>query len=109
MSDIDYKAQPSELSHAVREMADDFYDAGLIDRITLRRFDTSSVAPAEEITPDDIRALREREQVSQPVFALYLNVSKNLVSDWERGKKRPGGPALRLLSLVRKNGLSSIA
>jgi putative transcriptional regulator len=47
--------------------------------------------------------------VSQPIFARYLNVSKNLVSDWERGVKRPGGPALRLLSVVRKNGLRAIA
>jgi putative transcriptional regulator len=42
------------------------------------------------------------------VVAQYLSVSKNLVSDWERGKK-PGGPALRLLTIVRKKGLSAIA
>jgi DNA-binding transcriptional regulator YiaG len=52
---------------------------------------------AEPLAPEEIKALREREQVSQPVFARYLNVSRNLVSDWERGVKRPGGPALRLL------------
>ena len=46
--------------------------------------------------------------VSQPVFARYLNVSKNLVSDWERGVKRPGGPALRLLSIVSRKGLEAI-
>ena len=43
-----------------------------------------------------------REHISQPVFARYLNVSKNLVSDWERGVKKPGGPALRLLALIQK-------
>jgi putative transcriptional regulator len=47
--------------------------------------------------------------VSQPVFARYLNVSKNLVSEWERGAKRPGGPALRLLAVVKKKGLKAIA
>ncbi|HAN7853745.1 TPA: transcriptional regulator, partial [Escherichia coli] len=30
------------------------------------------------------------------------------ISDWERGIKRPGGPALRLLSVVEKNGIQSI-
>jgi putative transcriptional regulator len=50
-----------------------------------------------------------REHVSQPAFARYLNVSKNLVSDWKRGVKRPGGPALRLLTVVQKSGLSAIA
>jgi hypothetical protein len=38
-----------------------------------------------------------------------LNVSKNLISDWERGVKRPGGPALRLLTVIEKKGLQSIA
>jgi putative transcriptional regulator len=42
------------------------------------------------------------------VFARYLNVSKNLVSDWERGKKKPGGPALRLLSIVQRKGLEAV-
>lgn len=55
-----------------------------------------------------VRALRERERVSQPVFAQYLNVSKNLISDWDRGVKRPSGPALRLLSVVKKRGLQVI-
>lgn len=49
------------------------------------------------------------EHISQPVFARYLNVSKNLVSDWERGVKKPGGPALRLLTVIQKKGLEAIA
>jgi transcriptional regulator with XRE-family HTH domain len=43
--------------------------------------------------------------MSQPVFARHLNVSKNMVSDWERGVKNPGGPALLLLSLVKRKGV----
>lgn len=41
--------------------------------------------------------------------ARYLNVSKNLASDWERDVKKPGGPALRLLALIQKKGLMAIA
>jgi putative transcriptional regulator len=59
--------------------------------------------------PEQIKALRMREHISQPVFARYLNVSKNLVSDWERGVKKPGGPALRLLTVIQHKGLMSIA
>jgi len=59
--------------------------------------------------PNEIRALRERERVSQAVFALYLNVSTGLVSQWERGEKHPGGASLKLLSLVQEKGLASIA
>jgi len=67
------------------------------------------LTPVEPLSPGAIRALREREHLSQPVFARYLNVSKNLVSDWERGVKRPGGPALRLLTVIEKKGIQAIA
>ncbi len=103
------KTYRSEIAAAVHEMVEGFHDAGLVDKKTMREFDASCIAVAEELPPEEIKALREREQVSQPVFARYLNVSKNLVSDWERGVKRPGGPALRLLSVVKKKGLRSIA
>lgn len=29
--------------------------------------------------------------------------------DWERGMKKPGGPALRLLTVAEKNGIQTIA
>jgi putative transcriptional regulator len=50
-----------------------------------------------------------REHLSQSVFARYLNVSKNLVSDWERGVKKPGGPALRLLTIIDTKGAQAIS
>lgn len=56
-----------------------------------------------------IRALREREKISQPVFAHYLNVRKDAVSKWERGEKRPDGPSLKLLNIVKAKGLQAIA
>jgi len=74
----------------------------------MREFDEACLVPAMALRPEEIRAIREAEHVSQPVFARYLNVSKNLVSDWERGTKRPGGPALRLLSIVKRKGLDAL-
>ena len=53
--------------------------------------------------------LRMRERLSQPVFAHYLNVRKDAVSKWERGEKRPDGPSLKLLNLVKAKGLQAIA
>lgn len=83
--------------------------AGVASGATLRTFDAAYLAPAPMLAGDEIRAIREREQISQPVFAAYLNVSRNLVSDWERGVKRPGGPVLRLLSIIRRKGLQAVA
>jgi putative transcriptional regulator len=99
----------SEALAAVHEMMDGLHDAGAIGKQTLRQFDEACLAPAIPLQPGEIRAIREAEQVSQPVFARYLNVWKNLVSDWERGKKRTGGPALRLLSIIQRKGLEAVA
>jgi putative transcriptional regulator len=75
----------------------------------MREFDEVCLTPVHVLAPDEIKQIRLREHVSQPVFARYLNVSKNLVSDWERGVKKPGGPALRLLTVIQKKGLEAIA
>jgi len=50
-----------------------------------------------------------REHVNQSVVANYLNVTASLVSKWERGEKRPAGASLKLLSLVEKRGLATVA
>lgn len=103
------KSYRSEIAAAVHQTVEDIHEVGLVDKQTMREFNDSCLAPVAALPPEEIKALREREQVSQPVFARYLNVSKNLVSDWERGVKRPGGPAVRLLSIVQKKGLRAIA
>jgi putative transcriptional regulator len=102
------KTYKSEAMAAVHEMMEGIHQGGAIDKQTMREFDEACLTPAHILQPEEIKAIREAEHVSQPVFALYLNVSKNLVSDWERGAKRPGGPALRLLSIVSRKGLEAI-
>ncbi|AYJ87942.1 DNA-binding transcriptional regulator [Sphingomonas paeninsulae] len=103
------KSHRSEIAGAAHEMMSDAHDAGVVSRATLRSFDEACLAPAPLLAGEEIKAIREREHVSQPVFAAYLNVSRNLVSDWERGVKRPGGPALRLLSIIQRKGLRAVA
>jgi putative transcriptional regulator len=36
-------------------------------------------------------------------------LSSCLISQWERGEKHPQGASLKLLSLVAKNGLGTVA
>ena len=102
------KKYRSEAFAAIHETMEALRDVGAIDKQTMRVFDDTCLTPVHALAPEDIRAIREREHLSQPVFARYLNVSKNLVSDWERGVKKPGGPALRLLTLVQKKGVAAI-
>jgi len=103
------KKYRSDALAAIHETMEALHDAGAINKQTMREFDEACLTPVHTLSPEEIKALRLREHISQPVFARYLNVSKNLVSDWERGVKKPGGPALRLLTLIQKKGLMAIA
>ena len=103
------KLYKSDAFAAIHETAIGMYEAGVIDKKTMRSFDCASLTPIRDFTGAEIRALREREEVSQMVFAYYLNVSKDYVSKWERGEKKPAGPTLKLLSLVASKGLAAIA
>lgn len=103
------KTYRSDILAAVHETAEDLHDAGVMEKRTLRRFDEMCLTPVEPMNAAAIRALRARERVSQAVFARHLNVTTGLVSQWERGEKRPAGPSLKLLSLVQNKGLEAIA
>ena len=103
------KQYKSEAMAAAHEAALGLSEAGLMSKRTMRAFDEMCLTPVEEMTPAEIRALRLRENASQAVFARYLNVTTGLVSQWERGEKRPRGASLKLLTLVDKNGLSAVA
>ena len=103
------KKYRSDAYAAIHETMEALHEVGAINKQTMRGFNDACLTPALPMAPERIRALREREHLSQPIFALYPNVSKNLVSDWERGVKKPGGPALRLLTVVEKNSIQAIA
>ena len=102
-------ARKSKRLATVHKTAKGLHVAGVMDQATMREFDALCLTPVEPLQPSEIRALRMREQVSQPVFAHYLNVRKDAVSKWERGEKRPDGPSLKLLNLVKAKGLKAIA
>jgi len=70
------------------------------EKLDLRTTDLPD-AP-EPMTKEDIKKLRERLEVSQAVFAAYLNVRTKLVQAWEGGIRRAEGAALRLLRLAEQ-------
>jgi len=103
------KKYRSQAFASIHETMEALHDIGALDKQTMREFDEACLTLIRDLNPDQIKEIRLRENISQPVFARYLNISKNLVSDWERGIKKPGGPALRLLTVIQKKGLEAIA
>ena len=103
------KTYKSDVFAAIHETVSDLHEAGLVDKRTMKRFDESGLTPVLDLTPIEIKAIRIQSQVSQSVFARYLNISPGIVSQWERGEKHPAGASLKLLAIVKKNGLDAIA
>ena len=99
----------SDAFEAIHSSVSGMYRAGTIDKATMRRFDTSCLAKPPTFAPADIKRLRMRNKVSQPVFARYLNTSESTIEKWEAGTKKPSGAALKLLSVVQKHGLAVLA
>ncbi|WP_396586488.1 helix-turn-helix domain-containing protein [Bermanella sp. R86510] len=83
--------------------------AGAIDKTTMRKFDALCLTSIHEFTPEQVKNLRLKYNLSQPVFAQYLNVSDKLVKKWEQGDSSPRGAALKMLSIAEKKGLEAIA
>jgi putative transcriptional regulator len=65
----------SEAMAAIHETMEALHDVGAIDKQTMRRFDDACLTPIRPLGPEEIKAIREREHVSQTVFANYLNVT----------------------------------
>jgi putative transcriptional regulator len=104
------KKKPGRLAKALLETAagmhridvlkdDDFH------KITVRHLGEAPLYTSRPITSEEIRAIRERANLSQAAFARYLNLTSGYVSQLERGAKQPSGPVLALLNVVRTKGV----
>ncbi len=99
----------SDVSEAIHTSAAMLHKVGALDKATMRDFDARHLAVPDVIEPAQIKQIRESNNVSQPVFARYLNTSESTVEKWETGAKRPSGMALKLLTIVQKHGLDVLA
>lgn len=62
-----------------------------------------AVPEPSQYSADDVKALREKLGVSQPIFARMLGVSAALVRAWENGQRQRAPIARRPLDTIREN------
>jgi putative transcriptional regulator len=103
----------SPITEALLETAEGLHRVGIMDdaayeKITLRHLGPKSLSVAQPISGEEIRTLREKANLSQAAFARFLNLTTGYVSQLERGVKKPSGPALTLLNVIRRKGLEAI-
>jgi putative transcriptional regulator len=107
------KTKASRLTRELLETARDMHASGLLtkaahEKITMRHAGILPAVTAAAFTGREIRAIREKAHLSQAVFARYLNLTPGYVSQLERDAKRPTGPALVLLDVIRRKGIEAI-
>ena len=100
--------QNSRLLVEMQETARGLHGVGLISKRRMGEYEALCHLDVHEMPPHHIKALREKERVSQSVFAAVLNTSVSTVQKWEVGDKKPSGPSLKLLNLIERNGLEAI-
>ncbi len=77
-------------------------------KLVLNKFDASKISQVPVFAPEQIKSIREHAGASQSVMALFLGVETVTVSQWERGARKPDGPARRLLYLIDQHGLEHV-
>lgn len=97
-----------DIAQTVHHIASDLFHANLLSQEKLQVFDQLCLTPVEPLDGAAIRAIRKKEALTQAAFAVHLNISKNQVSDWERGVKKPSGAALKLLNIIKHKGIEAI-
>jgi len=98
---------------AILEMNDDQLRSGLIDKaeyekITIRHMGSRGRGMSMPISGEEVRIMREQAHMSQAAFARVLNLTVGYVSQLERGVRKPTGPALSLLNVIRHKGVEAI-
>ena len=78
--------ETAEGMHRIGVMDDDTYR-----KITIRPLGPESAAVTEPISGEEIRALRERERLSQAAFARYLNLTVGYVFAVRAGSEAAEG------------------
>lgn len=99
----------SDAFEAIHSSASALLKIGAINKKTMRNFDDSCLITTPDMNPSQIKKMREKNHVSQPIFARYLNTSESTIQKWESGSKHPSGMALKLLAMVQKYGLQILA
>ena len=72
-------------------------------KITLRTNTLPLPPRVKALTPAQVRGIRRRLNVSQPVFAAMMNIPSVTAASWERGRRKPTGAALRLLDIAKRH------
>ncbi|MBK2125247.1 helix-turn-helix domain-containing protein [Fangia hongkongensis] len=94
------------LLEVLHNSAKSMHDLNIIDGKTMRNFDQACLPEVQTLSPQEIKAIRIENKISQSVFAKLLNASNSTIQKWETGEKKPKGISLKLLNIIKQNGVA---
>ena len=100
MKDTEIEFNADDLISAVEDVREQVKGTRKITMRTSKFVLPKKPAP---MSPAQITALRRRLKMSQPVFARMLNVGAGTAASWEKGRRQPSGPALKILRVAQKH------
>jgi putative transcriptional regulator len=92
----------------MQETFADLKKSGVISKKQMAEFDALKNLEVKAFQPKVIKQLRAKEHLSQAVFAAVLNISTSTIQKWETGEKKPSGPSLKLLSILKNKGIEAL-
>lgn len=99
----------SRIIEEMYETAKDFHEGGLIDKRRMEEYDAMYKAcQVPKYNGAQVKALRNKLNISQSVLAMIINASAATVRAWEIGNKNPSGPSCKLLQLLETRGMSAL-
>jgi putative transcriptional regulator len=98
----------SNIQDTINDIAQGLHKANIIDKKTLRDLTDLDLPVLIEYTGEEIQLLRKKQQLSQSVFAKYLNVSPAMIRSLEQGQRHAHGAILKLLNIVDRHGVAAL-
>ena len=89
-------------NQSFNELIDSVREAGKIHRgekQASRTFSFNSI---------DIKKVREGTGLSQSAFSTLVHVSLRTLQNWEQGRRKPTGPALALLTIIKNDPVHAV-
>ncbi len=100
-------SKSSRMLQEALETAQDLHRAGVIDMRKFQEYEALCKS-IPQFTGKEVKELRNRIKVSQPVLARLINTSASAVRAWENGQKNPGGPSCKLLDILNRRGIEAL-
>lgn len=99
------KKKATETIEVAYKTAKGLHKAGAINDAEMLEFESLCFPKVKKLKPKEIKKIRLRLEIDVKTFAKILNTTHKSIENWEEGKNRPSGTALRLLNLVDEKGL----